>query len=573
MGRTAVVRVLFALLVLGCLEGPSALSAKERGMLSASPPRAEMRLPHPEVKKRLARYVPADIGVPPGKADAKTQKLLRKLVEAAQAIDSAFWQQMSEEGAHMMGELSMSPDPEARDTATFLRINYGPWDRFTDNEPFVGRLPRPEGVNLYPADFSRREMEQWLAEHPRDREAFTSPYTVIRRDSNGLVAVPYSRAFREPLEAAAKALHEAANLTDCRPLAKFLDARAEALGRDDYYKSDLLWMEANCPVDIAVGPYEFYEDRLMGYKTTFQAVVTLVDADQTARVASLSQYQGDLLANLPLADELRSRIELVKMSPITIADEVYAAGDAKAGFQIRAFVLPNDERVKIAKGTKHVVLKNVVDARFHKLLQPIANEVLVPEQAAQISDEAYLDILLMWQLAHGFAPKAIALPGGGNVSPRILLRQRHGVIEAARAEAVSLLNALYLVDQKVFAPTLANTIPITHLASLFESFRNGTMDTHGLAKLMVYNYLAANGAYRYEPATRRFWVNYDRLPNALRNLVAELLTIEITGDYQRAGQDVFDYGIVPGELRSKLAELRALPIDILPTYTVVEAAK
>ncbi len=568
MDRRGVVRVLSGLLVIGAFGGVSSAVAKERGPFTAMLPRAEMRLPHEEVKKRIARYTPADIGVPPGKADAKAQKLLKKLVEAAEAIDRVFWSQVSEEGASLMAEMTASQDPEARDAATLLRINYGPWDRFSDNEPFIGRAGRPEGVNLYPADFSRRELEQWLAEHPQDRERFTSPYTVIRREGGGLTAIPYSRAFRENLDKAAKALKEAATLTDCKSLAKFLTARADAFASDDYYKSDLLWMDTECPVDIAIGPYEFYEDRLMGYKTTFQAVVTMVDKDQAARFASFNQYSRALLANLPLPDELRARVELVRTSPITIADEVFAAGDARAGFQIRAFVLPNDERVKVAKGTRHVILKNVVDARFEKLLVPVANEVLVPEQAAQVSGEAYFDILLMWQLAHGFSPKNIDLPGGGHVAPRILLRQRHGVIEAARAEAVALMNALYLVEQKVFAPTLANTIPITHLASLFESFRYGTMDTHGLAKLMVYNYLAANGAYRYDPATKKFWVNYDRLPNALRNLVAELLTIEITGDYQRAGQDVFDYGIVPGEVRAKLVEMRTLPIDILPNYTI-----
>ena len=417
MARNWVNRLFLALFVTGCLALPSPASAKERGPFTALLPGAELRLPHPEVKKRLARYVPADIGVPPGKADPKTQKLLRKQIEASQSIDQVYWDQVSEEGARLVGDLSKSGDPESKDTATLLRINYGPWDRFADNEPLVGRLPRPEGVNLYPQDFSRRELEQWLVEHPQDREAFTSPYTVIRRQGAGLVAIPYSRAYRTSLDAAAKALREAAGLTDCKPLAKFLAARADALALDDYYKSDLLWMDANCPVDIAVGPYEFYEDRLMGYKTTFQSVVTLTDVDLTAQYASLHQYSRDMLANLPLPDELRSRVELVKTGPITIADEVFAAGDARAGFQLRAFVLPNDERVVVAKGTKHVILKNMVDARFHKLLEPVAAEVLVPEQAAQVSDEAYLDILLMWQMAHGFSPRPIALSGGTVQSP------------------------------------------------------------------------------------------------------------------------------------------------------------
>lgn len=568
MDRDRVVRVVSVLLLAGCLVLPPATGAREPGSRSAVLPNAEIRLPHDEIQKRLARYVPAEIGVPAGKADAKTLKVLKKLVEASDAVDRVYWDQVSDTGAQMLGELSSLKDPQSRDTAAFLRIQYGPWDRFADNEPFIGRQTRPDGANLYPADCSRRELEQWVAEHPGDKGAMFSPYTVVRRANGGLTAVPYSKAYAEPLDAAAKALRQAAALTTCKGLEKFLEARADAFGDDDYYQSDILWMDAECPVDVAIGPYEYYDDRLMGLKTSFQSVVTLTDADQTARYASLGKHWKDLLANLPIPDELRGRVELVKSSPITVADEVYAAGQSRAGFQIRAYILPNDERVRLARGTRHVILRNVVDARFHKLLEPVAREVLVPEQAAQVSDEAYLDLLLMWQMAHGIAPKAITLPGGAKTTARALLKQRHGIIEAARAEAVALMNALYLVDEKVFAPTLRMTIPITYLASLFESFRYGTTDTHGMAKLLVYNYLSQNGAFRYDPGTRRFSVNYDRLPNTLRNLTAELLTVEIVGDYARAGQDLFDYGIVPGEVRAKLNDLRSLPLDILPVYTI-----
>lgn len=560
--------------VLLCLGGAVLLAppvpARETGGTPAVKARPETTLPQAEVQQRLKRYTPAQVGAPPGRLDAKATRLVKKLVESSEAMDLAFWHQVSEDGCRLRDELQGTSDPVLADYGAFLRIQYGPWDRLADNEPFLGRAPKPDGANFYPADFSRREMEQWLTDHPKDRESFTSPYTVIRRDGAGLVSLPYSKYFAEHLGPAAAALREAAGLADCAPLAKFLKARAEAFGKDDYYASDLLWMETGtCPVDIAIGPYEFYEDRLLGYKTAFSAVVTVRDDEATARFNEISKWGKELLANLPLPDELRDRVELVKSSPVTVADEIFAAGDARAGFQIRAFVLPNDERVRVARGTKHVILKNVIDARFHSLVEPLAQVVLTPEQAAQVSDEAYMDIVLMWQLAHGFSPKPILLPGGGSVPPRILLRQRHSIIEAARAEAVSLMNALYLVREKVLPPTLATTIPITHLASLFESFRYGTLEAHGLAKLMVYNYLSANGAYRYDPTLKRFFVDYDRLDNALRNLVAELLTIEITGDYARAGHDVLDYGIVPGEVRAKLAELKALPIDILPNYTIL----
>ena len=323
-----------------------------------------------------------------------------------------------------------------------------------------------------------------------------------------------------------------------------------------------------CPVEVAIGPYEFYEDRLMGYKTSFTAVVALKDYAESAKLAKLSQYAEELVGALPLPEEMKGRVEQVKASPIVIANEVFAAGDFRAGFQPRAYILPNDDRVKVAKGTKHVILKNVVDAKFQHLLNQLARQVIAEDQVPAVNAESYFNFLLLWQLAHGLTPKLIALPGGGEIHPRMLLRQRYGIMEATRAEVVALLNALFLIDKRVFPESMRTAIPVTYLASVFENLRLGAQQTHGLSKLIVYNYLAAADAFRYDPTTRRFQVNLDKLPGAVRSLAIELLTIEITGDYDWAGKIVVDYGIVPAEIRSKLNDLAGLPIDILPRYTL-----
>lgn len=523
--------------------------------------------PQAQIQRCLARHAPAEIAPDLSQLGKRAMSMTRKLVEAADAIDRIYWQQVSEQGLATLAAIERRTEPEARDLATLVRINYGPWNRMDDDRPFLGRVDKPEGAAFYPADMSRVEWDRWLQAHPDDRTAFMSPYSVIHRTPQGLRAVPYSKAFRDDIAHAARALREAARLADCKPLQRFLDARARALETDDYFESEMLWMDVgNCPIDIAIGPYEFYEDRLLGYKAAFGAVVTLRNPEETKKVARLERYTRDLMTALPLPDELRSRVELVRTSPLVIADEIYASGQPRAGFQIRAYVLPNDERVKVAKGTKHVILKNVVDAKFSQVIAPMAQEVVCADQLVSVTNDAYYNLILLWQFSHGLSPMSVDLPGGGKVPARILLRQRHGVIAAARAEAIALMNNEWLVENGALPPEMRTAGPITHLVSLFETFRRGTHETHGLAKLIVYNFLAEEGVYRYEANAKRFRVRVDRLDEAVRRLIAELLIIEVEGNYDRAGTLIVDYGVVPGEVREKVAELEHLPFDILPTY-------
>lgn len=560
--------IIVVVMIIGYLGGFGFAQEKR---LTAVAGKYELLLSPEEIQKRLKRYAPAVLAPVAGqKLDLKTVNLLAKLVEAGQAVEKAYWEQVSEDGLDIMENLSIQPDEVLKDYVEFLKINYGPWDRMADNEPFIGRMAKPDGANFYPRDLSRREFEKWVADHPEDKDAFTSPYTVIRRSGSGLISIPYSKKYSHHLSKAAKALREAAEMTECPNLAKFLEARAEAFETNDYFKSEMLWMDVGeCNIEIAIGPYEFYEDRLMGYKAAFAVIVGLRDYAESARFAKLSQYAEELMKNLPISDDIKQRIEFTKGSPIIIANEVYAGGDYRARFQVRAYVLPNDERVRVAKGTRHVVLKNVIEAKAKHVLWPIAKLVLAEEQLPSVSAEAQFKFLLMWQLAHGITPKLMELPGGGRVQPRMLLRQRHAVIESARAEAVGLLNAVFLVEKGILPQNMKVAMPVTHLASIFETLRLGTSETYGLAKLIVYNYLSALDVYHYDPTTKRFSVKIEKLADGLKKLVEELITIEVMGDYDRAGKMIVEYGIIPAEVRAKLEEVSSLPIDILPKYGAV----
>jgi hypothetical protein len=530
-----------------------------------------LALPHAEIVARLQRYEHAELELNLKKLDFKTVATIKKLVEAADIIDSIFWDQVSEDGLRTYIDLTIQSDSMIQDYATFMAINYGPWDRMKNNEIFIGNNPKPDGANFYTPDISVREFEQWLSSHPQDKDLFTSPYTVIRRKEGGLIAIKYSQKYGSQLEAAAKNLKEAAAMTECSGLKNFLLSRADSFLNDNYFDSELLWLDTGeCPIEVVIGPYEFYEDSLLGYKTAFEAMIMLKDYGMSGKIVKMSQYMDELVKNLPLPENLKGRMIKIKQSPITVANMIYSAGDARAGSQIRAFMLPNDEKVRAAKGAKHVILKNVIEAKFEHLLKPIAKIVISEDQIPNVNFESYFNILLMWELAHGIAPSKIKTQYGVETEPRLLLKQKYTIIESARAEAVALLNHLYLVEKGVFSPAMELATPVTYLASLFETFRFGTTDSRAIAKLIIFNYLASEDAFHYDASTKRYSVEMKKLRPAIRKIAEELLTIEAEGNYEAAGKIIVEYGLLPNDVRGKISDLSSLPVDILPVFKIKE---
>jgi len=281
------------------------------------------------------------------------------------------------------------------------------------------------------------------------------------------------------------------------------------------------------------------------------------------------KHTDGLIQNLPLPADLKPRFELTKPSPITIANVLYTAGDARSGYQIRAFVLPNDERVRRARGTKNVILKNVVHAKFRTLAKPVSERIFSAKIARQVSFEAYFNVLLAWQFAHGIQATRIEVPGGGRTSARKLLRARYPLMELVKGEAVALLNYLWLSEQGVLPKRSDTAVAATFLVGFFDSMRLGRSSPQTAAKSIIYNYLAKEWVYRYNPASRTFEINAPALKKAVRKLVAEVLQIIGRGDYAGAGRLILQYGIAPGEIHSKLTELEGLPVDIQPVYSAM----
>ena len=511
----------------------------------------------------VQKFSPTTLSFDTTLLDARQKKLVRKLVEASDQLDKIFLQQVWA-GNPAMSERLASVEGSA--PQQFFEIMYGPWNRLDENAPFLDVGAKPAGAGYYPADITKAEFETWIVEHPEDAEAFTSGYTVIRREGNGLVAVPYSVAYEAELTEAARLMREAAGLADNESLKLFLESRADALLADDYFESEVAWMrlEDNL-VDPTMGPYEVYEDELMGIKTAFESFIALRDPVESERLASLEAYLPDLERALPIPDQYKY-LDRPFTSPISVVTEIYTAGETRSGIQTIAFNLPNDERVREEEGSKKVMLRNVIDAKFEKILRPIAQTVMAPEQADRLSVDPYFTRVLMHELAHGLGPDYVT--GQEGVTVRSRLQERYSALEEAKADVVGTHSLGVLAEQGVYPPEFLEEVYIDHVADMFRCVRFGVGEAHGKGCLLQFNYLWENGAIVYDIENDVFSVSLERMPEAIAGLANQLLLIQATGDYDGAGALMEKYGQMKPEMVEALERLAVVPVDIKPQYAV-----
>lgn len=520
-------------------------------------------------EERLAVYAPVEISVPWHLLDENETLALEKVYRAAEVMDELFLRQVWSGNVRMAEKIEELGDPALM---RLFRINFGPWDRIEENEPFVGEIPKPAGAEFYPHDMTREEFEKHLQANPGAREAFESEYTVIRRSATGdLAAIPYSTWHRPLLELAAGYLEEAAALTSNESLAAFLKARAEAFLSNDYFESDMAWMDVTGNViDVTIGPYEVYEDNLFNYKAAFEAFVCIRDPEESRRLDGLKGYLLKLEDNLPIPDEHKS-LDRGTESPISVVDEVFSAGDTKAGVQTLAFNLPNDRRVHEAKGSKKVMLRNIIRAKFDKILIPIAERVIVEGQLAHVKFDAYYNHILLHEFSHGLGPGVITLADGTETTARKALREVHSAIEEAKADIVGNHNIYYLVDEGFFGENLEKEAAVTFLAGFFRSVRFGAESAHGRANMVIFNYMKERGVYRRDQETGRWSVDFDGVRKAVEDLSAKILMIQAEGDYDAAVALLEQYGVMGEDVRESLAALEGVPVDIYPIFEIQEA--
>jgi hypothetical protein len=526
----------------------------------------------PELAQKIARFAPTVLTADTANLSAKDKLALQKIIEAAKLLDPLFLRQVWSGNAELEKKLMADTSAAGRQRLHYFYINDGPWSRLDNNEPFLDGVPheKPPQAAAYPDDMSRDEFNAWVTTlSEADKQKATGFFYVIRRGSDGkLIMVPYSQAYREYLGPAAKLLHEAAALTTNATLKDFLNKRADAFGTDDYYASDVAWMDLDAPIELTFGPYETYEDELFSYKAAFEAYVTLRDEAESTKLAKFSQYLQELENNLPMDPSYRNP-KLGAASPIRVVNEVYASGEGNNGVQTAAFNLPNDERVVREKGSKRVMLKNVQDAKFNKTLIPISKVVLQPTDRASLSFESFFTHILCHELMHGLGPHNITI-GGQQTTVRMQLKELYSSIEEAKADMTGLWALQYMIDHNIMEKSMERTLYITYLASMFRSVRFGITEAHGRGVAMQFNYLFDEGAIKYDEKSGTFSIDHEKFKAGVTKLTHDLLTVEAEGSYANAKAMLDKYAVIRPPMQGALDKLKNVPVDIEPVFPLAK---
>ncbi|HEX8064838.1 MAG TPA: hypothetical protein VF535_16695, partial [Allosphingosinicella sp.] len=455
--------------------------------------------------------------------------------------------------------------PQKAQLLDMFDLHFGPWDTLAENHPFYGGEKMPAGAGFYPKDLTKAELDAYIAAHPGEKEALTSGYTVVKRRGDRLVAVPYNVEYRQWLEPAAKLLERAAARTSNPSLRKFLNLRAKAFRTNDYYESELAWMDVSgTPIEVVIGPYEVYTDSLYGTKTAFEAFVTVQDPRESSALSHYKALLPDMERNLPVEESYKN-FNRPFASPILVADQVHGGGDNVPGVQTIAFNLPNDERVREAKGAKKVILANVLGAKYDRILAPMAGLVLAPDQARLVTKKYMTQETLFHELSHSLGPGTISV-GGRRTTVNAELKDQYSASEEAKADVMGVYNILYLMKRGELPAAEREQLLASYFVGIFRAVRFGTDEAHGRGAAMQYSYLKDKGAFRWDEGADRFRVDYDRMEAGLRELVAELVRLQGKGDY--AGTKAFfdRYATLDDHARVVLATTAHIPTDIQPVY-------
>ena len=510
-----------------------------------------------DAASRNAKYTTVRLEPDLSALSANERKMIPLLIEAARAIDDAYWIQTYGDKQQLL----QGADAE---TQRYYEINYGPWDRLEDNEPLMESIgPRPPGANFYPPNLTKAEFEGEVAKGGKRADSLKSLYTMVRRDSAGkLTAVPFSKFFAAQHERAAAKLDEAAALAEDAGLRKYLTLRAKALRTDDYQPSDFAWMDMKTnTIDAVIGPVETYDDELFGYKAADEAVILVKDRDWSKRLARYAALLPALQRGIPVAAEYK-RESPGTDSDLNAYDVVYVAGQANEGAKTIAINLPNDEAVQLKKGARRLQLKNAMRAKFDRILMPIAGELIVPEQQSHITFDAFFENVMFHEVAHGLGIKT-TINGRGTV--RTALKERAGSLEEGKADILGLYMVKQLRSMNELTTGRMEDNLVSFLASTFRSVRFGGASAHGRANIAALNFLERRGAFTRDSVTGRYRIDFAKMQEATNALAQTILTLQGNGDYEGVGKFQSEYGTISPTLKSDLDRLNAkgIPVDIV----------
>ncbi|GGY49551.1 dipeptidyl-peptidase 3 family protein [Parvularcula lutaonensis] len=541
-------------------------ASEETGSMESAEPASEVEVaPTEELLKLRAQFARIEMDPDTSFLTEEQREVINLLNQAGNLMSAIYLRQISPRNPEWREEIAASELKDRDLLLDLFDLHFGPWDTLNHNKPFYGSVERPAGAGFYPADITKQEFEDWIAEHPEDEEAFRSGYTVIRRtEDGGLRAIPYSEAYAEFLEPAAALLRQAADKTSNESLKRFLTLRAESFLTDDYFESEMAWMDLDGTIEVAIGPYEVYDDGLFGYKTAYEAFITVKNPEESA---ALDKYKGmlrDMEENLPVDNSYKNFARGFE-SPIAVVDQVHGGGDNVPGVQTIAFNLPNDERVREAKGAKKVLLNNVMGAKFDRILAPMASKVLVDEQAGLLMQK-YMGVnTLFHELSHSLGPGTITVDGE-ETTVNAQLKERYSPMEEGKADVMGAYNILYMMERGELPAEEKENFLATYFAGLFRSMRFGIGEAHGKGAAFQYNFYKEAGAFEVDEETGKYRVDFDVLEKAIRDLTAKVVIIQGDGDYDAAGAFLDGYGVLDDDADRIIASMTEIPVDIQPIY-------
>lgn len=503
------------------------------------------------VAERIDIYAPVKLDADLSALSDKQRQMVAILVEASEIMDDLFWLQAYGEPDPLLRSID---DEQAR---RFAEINYGPWDRLAGDKPFIeGVGEKPLGANFYPEDMTREEFEAW------DQPGKRGQYSIVSRDARGeLILLPYHDLYAVQLNRAAMLLREAADLAEVESFANYLRLRADALLTDDFQQSDMAWMDMKDNViELVLGPIETYEDQLFGYRTAYESYVLLKDLAWSERLARFAQYLPELQRGLPVDEEYKQEMP-GSDADLNAYDVLYYAGHSNAGSKTIAINLPNDEEVQLAKGTRRLQLKNAMQAKFDKIMLPIAGELIAEEQREHVTFDAFFANTMFHEVAHGLGIKTTI---DGEQTVREALQDHASSMEEGKADILG----LYMIGELQKKGELDGEMMdyyTTFLAGIFRSIRFGASSAHGKANMVRFNFFRDAGAFSRDETTGTYRVNYEKMQQAVADLSRLILTLQGDGDYKGVDELVQEKGNVTEQLQADLDRLSQadIPVDVV----------
>jgi hypothetical protein len=533
-----------------------------------------------ELDVMAKRYAPVDLVADVSALSAGDRAAIGKLIEAAKIVDVLQLRQRWSGNEALWNVLKKDTTALGKARLDYFWLNKGPWSILDDHQSFMPvdfkgiKVPakKPEGANFYPAGATKAALETWMNALPaKDKEQAQWFFTTIRTGADGkFKTVKYAEEYKAELDKLAKLLREAAASTDNASLKKFLTLRADAFLSNDYLASDFAWMDLDSPVDVTIGPYETYNDELFGYKAAFEAYVNIRDQKETRKLDFFGKHMQELENNLPIDKKYRNP-KVGALAPMVVVNQVYGAGDGNMGVQTAAYNLPNDERIISQRGSKRVMLKNVQEAKFKSTLTPIARLVLRKEDQGDLDFDSFFTHILAHEITHGLGPH-ITKNNGKESTPRQDLKEAYSTIEEAKADIAGLWSLAYMMDKGLLKDTLGQgeaaerKMYNTFLASAFRTLHFGLTDSHARGMAIQLNYLLDKGGF-VSHGDGTFSTNFKKIKGAVTELNREFLTIEATGDYERAKGMMTKYIVIRPDVQKALDKMQVVPNDIRPSFS------